>query len=97
MARNGDLSLVVLQGVGPSSILTISVGALASIVCPRYDRTMAKYNGINADVDNSTKDQWTIKSNRLAVFAVLLQCPAEVKVMPRGTPRSHCMVAGRWG
>ncbi len=47
---------------------------------------MKQYNGINADEDNSVKDRRSVKTSRLAVFAVSLQCIVGMKVVSRGTP-----------
>ncbi len=58
---------------------------------------MAQYSGINAVLDSSQEDLWTMKINCLAVFAVSLQCTDEVKVVSRGTPRSRMSVTlGIW-
>ncbi len=80
-----------------SSWLTsaLSVGALASIVYSRRGSTMALYSWINAVFDKSQKSCRTMKSNRLAVFAVSLQCAGEDKVVSRETHRSLTLVT--WG
>ncbi len=54
-------------------------GKLASIAYSRLGRTMAQYSGIKAAVANSENEWQTIDINRLAVFAVSLQCTDEVK------------------
>ncbi len=54
MARIGDL----LRAVGASV-------SFANSMC---GRTMARYNGINADEDNAVNNWLTMKSNGLAVF-----------------------------
>ncbi len=54
-------------------------GNLAFIAYSRLGRTMAQYSGIKAASDGSENERRTIDSNRLAVFAVSLQCTDEVK------------------
>ncbi len=54
-------------------IAALSGEVLSSIAYFRCGRTIAQYSGINADEDNSVKDQGTMKSNRLAVSAASLR------------------------
>ncbi len=75
MARDEDLSLAVLLGVGPSPIglYQPSVFGRWFYAYSRCGHTNAQYYGINAVFDSSQKDPWTMRSNRLAVFAASLQ------------------------
>ncbi len=92
MARDGDLSLAVLQGVGPSPVgflSALSVGALALIAYSRCGRTKAQKSGVNAVLDSSQKDLRTTTNKRIAVFAASLQWADAVKAVSRGAPRSR--------
>ncbi len=98
MARDEGLSLTVLQGVGSSPVGLYQpsvLGRWLRVAYSRCGRTMAQYNGINADEDYSVKDRQTMKNNRIVVFAASLQCTDKVKVVSRGTPRSRASVT--WG
>ncbi len=53
---------------------------------------MAHDSGINAVMNSSNKDLWTMKNNLLATIAASLQCTDEVKVVSRGTARSWTYV-----
>ncbi len=55
MARDGDLSLAVLEDVEPSS--GVKVGALVSIEYSTCGRSMAQYSGINVAFDHSQEDR----------------------------------------
>ncbi len=55
---------------------------------------LAKYSSIKVTLDISENKQRTIKSNHLSVFPTPLECIDEVKLVPRGTPRSVAQVTG---
>ncbi len=84
MARDEDLSLALLQGVGSA----FSVGHwVRSIAYSRCGRTMAHYSREKAALGSSEDDVHTMKSNFLAAFAASLQCSDEIKVVSRGALR----------
>ncbi len=94
MARDGDLSLAVLQGVGPSPVQLYQPAVLGRWL-PLHILGVVQYSEINTVLDESQKDLRTMKNNGIAVFAASLQWADAVKVVSRGTPRSRTPMT--WG
>ncbi len=55
---------------------------MASIAYSRFGRTVAQYDELNTDLDNSVND-----NNHIAAFAASVQFTNEVNVVSKGTPR----------
>ncbi len=71
------------------SALTVEDASIAYSWC---GLPIAQNIGISAAFDEPEKDRWTLKSNRLAVFADSVQYTDKVNVVSRGTPRSQALV-----
>ncbi len=83
MARDGGLSLAVLQGIDSSPD---GECLPPDLVNSFSSRTTIPYSGVKSDLESSANDGQTINSNRIAAFAASLHYSEQLNVASTGTP-----------